>query len=210
MKYGYIRVSTKEQDETRQIQALKNNGVALDKIYVEKASGKNFIDRTEWTKLMAVVSIGDIIVIKELDRLGRNNQEIKDTYALIGKKGVYLEFLDTPELNTYGKSKIELELIQPLVLHLLGYLAEKEREKMKERQREAYNTLPKDEKGRLVSRKKNKVVGRPNKQENLTKEQERFIEAWISGSIKLSDCIKATGLSQATLYRIKTNSMKQL
>ena len=48
MKYGYIRVSTKEQDETRQIQALKNNGVALDKIYVEKASGKNFIDRTEW------------------------------------------------------------------------------------------------------------------------------------------------------------------
>ena len=78
MKYGYIRISTKEQDETRQIQALKNNGVALDKIYVEKASGKNFIDRTEWTKLMAVVSIGDIIVIKELDRLGRNNQEIKE------------------------------------------------------------------------------------------------------------------------------------
>lgn len=210
MKYGYIRVSTKEQDETRQIQALKNNGVALDKIYVEKASGKNFIDRTEWTKLMAVVSIGDIIVIKELDRLGRNNQEIKETYALIGKKGVYLEFLDTPELNTYGKSKIELELIQPLVLHLLGYLAEKEREKMKERQREAYNTLPKDEKGRLVSRKKNKAVGRPNKQENLTKEQERFIEAWISDSIKLSDCIKATGLSQATLYRIKVNKKEKV
>ena len=203
MKYGYIRVSTKEQDETRQIQALKNNGVTLDKIYVEKASGKNFIDRTEWTKLMAVVSIGDIIVIKELDRLGRNNQEIKDTYALIGKKGVYLEFLDNPELNTYGKSKIELELIQPLVLHLLGYLAEKEREKMKERQREAYNTLSRDNKGRLVSRKKNKVVGRPNKQENLSKEQKRFIEAWINGSIKLSDCINATGLSQATLYRIK-------
>ena len=81
---------------------------------------------------------------------------------------------------------------------------------MKERQREAYNTLPKDEKGRLVSRKKNKVIGRPNKQENLTKEQERFIEAWISDSIKLSDCIKATGLSQATLYRIKVNKKEKV
>lgn len=205
MKYGYIRVSTREQDETRQKIALKNHGVDLGNIYIEKASGKNFIDRTEWTKLMATVSIGDIIVIKELDRLGRNNKEIKDTYELIRKKGVYLEFLDNPELNTYGKSKVELELIQPLVLHLLGYLAEKEREKMKERQKEAYNTLQKDEKGRMISRKKNKVVGRPNKQENLTKEQKRFIEAWISGSIKLSDCIKATSLSQATLYRIKAS-----
>ena len=74
--------------------------------------------------------IGDIIVIKELDRLGRNNAEIKETFILLKNKGVYLEFLDQPLLNTTNKSQIEIELVQPIILHLLGYFAEKEREKI--------------------------------------------------------------------------------
>ena len=74
--------------------------------------------------LKKTVVINDIIVIKELDRLGRNNQEIKETFERIGKKGVFLEFLEQPLLNTSGKSEIERELIQPLVLHLMGYFAE--------------------------------------------------------------------------------------
>ena len=113
--------------------------------------------------MLAKVVIGDVIVIKELDRLGRNNNEIKENYKLIKEKGVFLEFIDEPILNTYGKSSLEIELIQPLVLHLLGYITEKEREKILKRQKEAYLALEKDKKGRLLSRKKGKVVGRPNK-----------------------------------------------
>ena len=205
MKYGYIRVSSKTQDEERQIQALFSYGVSRENIFSDKASGKNFIDRENWEKLMAKVIVNDIIVIKELDRLGRNNNEIKDTFELLKNKRVFLEFIEQPILNTANKSELEMELLHPIILHLLGYFAEKERVKIRQRQREAYNVLETDKKGRKISRKKGKVVGRPNKIENLTTEQKRYVKAWIDKSIKLRDCIKLTGLSSATLYRIKQN-----
>lgn len=205
MKYGYIRVSSKTQDEERQIQALFSYGVSRENIFIDKASGKNFIDRENWEKLMAKVIVNDIIVIKELDRLGRNNNEIKDTFELLKNKRVFLEFIEQPILNTANKSELEMELLHPIILHLLGYFAEKERVKIRQRQREAYNVLETDKKGRKISRKKGKVVGRPNKIENLTTEQKRYVKAWIDKSIKLRDCIKLTGLSSATLYRIKQN-----
>jgi resolvase/recombinase len=205
MKYGYIRVSSKTQDEERQIQALFSYGVSRENIFIDKASGKNFIDRENWEKLMAKVIVNDIIVIKELDRLGRNNNEIKDTFELLKNKRVFLEFIEQPILNTANKSELEMELLHPIILHLLGYFAEKERVKIRQRQREAYNVLETDKKGRKISRKKGKIVGRPNKIENLTTEQKRYVKAWIDKSIKLRDCIKLTGLSSATLYRIKQN-----
>ena len=205
MKYGYIRVSSKTQDEERQIQGLFSYGVSRENIFIDKASGKNFIDRENWEKLMAKVIVNDIIVIKELDRLGRNNNEIKDTFELLKNKRVFLEFIEQPILNTANKSELEMELLHPIILHLLGYFAEKERVKIRQRQREAYNVLETDKKGRKISRKKGKIVGRPNKIENLTTEQKRYVKAWIDKSIKLRDCIKLTGLSSATLYRIKQN-----
>lgn len=205
MRYGYIRVSSKTQDEERQIQALFSYGVSRENIFIDKASGKNFINRKNWEKLMAKVIVNDIIVIKELDRLGRNNNEIRGTFELLKNKRVFLEFIEQPILNTANKSELEIELLHPIVLHLLGYFAEKEREKIRQRQREAYNVLETDKEGRKISRKKGKVIGRPNKQENLTKDQERIITGWLNKSIKLRDCIKLTGLSSATLYRIKQN-----
>ncbi len=203
MKYGYIRVSSKTQDESRQIEALLGSGVSYNNIFIDKASGKNFIDRENWQKLMAKTVVGDVITIKELDRLGRNNREIKETFELLKNKKVFLEFIDQPLLNTVNKSEIEVELIQPLILHLLGYFAEKEIEKIKQRQKEAYANLDIDKKGRKISRKKNKVIGRPNKCENLSAEQNRLVEDWIKRKLKLRDCIKLTGLSSSTLYRIK-------
>ena len=205
MRYGYIRVSSKTQDVERQIQSFFSYGVSKENIFIDKASGKNFIDRKNWEKLMAKVIVNDIIVIKELDRLGRNNNEIRDTFELLKNKRVFLEFIEQPILNTANKSELEIELLHPIILHLLGYFAEKEREKIRQRQKEAYNVLETDRKGRKISRKKGKVVGRPNKIENLTTEQKRYIKAWIDKSIKLRDCIKLTELSSATLYRIKQN-----
>ena len=203
MKYGYLRVSTNTQDETRQREALKKYGVLEENIYLDKASGKNFIDRTEWQKLLVKVIIGDIIVIKELDRLGRNNAEIKETFILLKNKGVYLEFLDQPLLNTTNKSQIEIELVQPIILYLLGYFAEKEREKIKIRQKEAYDSLEKDSKGRKISRKKNKVVGRPNKIEKILQDNSEIIKLWIEKKITTKKTLEILNISRSSLFRIK-------
>ena len=203
MKYGYLRVSTNTQDETRQREALKKYGVLEENIYLDKASGKNFIDRTEWQKLLVKVIIGDIIVIKELDRLGRNNTEIKETFILLKNKGVYLEFLDQPLLNTTNKSQIEIELVQPIILHLLGYFAEKEREKIRTRQKEAYDSLEKDSKGRKISRKKNKVVGRPNKIEKIVQDNSEIIKLWIEKKITTKKTLEILNISRSSLFRIK-------
>ena len=203
MKYGYLRVSTNTQDETRQREALKKYGVLEENIYLDKASGKNFIDRTEWQKLLVKVIIGDIIVIKELDRLGRNNAEIKETFILLKNKGVYLEFLDQPLLNTTNKSQIEIELVQPIILHLLGYFAEKEREKIRARQKEAYDSLEKDSKGRKISRKKNKAVGRPNKIEKILQDNSEIIKLWIEKKITTKKTLEILNISRSSLFRIK-------
>lgn len=203
MKYGYIRVSTKKQDETRQIIAITQAGVAQENIFIDKSTGTTFVGREAWEKLLAKVVIGDIIVIKELDRLGRNNEEIKKNFELLNKKGVYLEFLEQPLLNTYGISNLERELLQPLILHLLGYFAEKENEKRNTRQSEAYSNLPRDEKGRMISRKKNKPVGRPNALDNLSAEQRRAIELFANSQISLEECIKLSSLKRATIFKIK-------
>ncbi|MFZ8015340.1 recombinase family protein [Fusobacterium watanabei] len=205
MKYGYLRVSTNTQDETRQREALKKYGVLEENIYLDKASGKNFIDRTEWQKLLVKVIIGDIIVIKELDRLGRNNAEIKETFILLKNKGVYLEFLDQPLLNTTNKSQIEIELVQPIILHLLGYFAEKEREKIRARQKEAYDSLEKDSKGRKISRKKNKVVGRPNKIEKILQDNGEIIKLWIEKKITTKKTLEILNISRSSLFRIKND-----
>ena len=205
MKYGYLRVSTNTQDETRQREALKKYGVLEENIYLDKASGKNFIDRTEWQKLLVKVIIGDIIVIKELDRLGRNNAEIKETFILLKNKGVYLEFLDQPLLNTTNKSQIEIELVQPIILHLLGYFAEKEREKIKIRQKEAYDNLEKDSKGRKISRKKKKVVGRPNKIEKILQDNSEIIKLWIEKKITTKKTLEILNISRSSLFRIKND-----
>lgn len=206
MKYGYIRISTKMQDEQRQINALLNAGVLKENIFIETASGKNFIGRTEWNKLLVKLIIGDTVIIKELDRLGRNNNEIKETFELLKNKGVFLEILEQPILNTSNNNDLERELVQPLIIHLLGYFAEKERNKILERQKEAYDSLEKDKKGRKISRKKNKVIGRPNKIENLTNEQKRFINIWLEGKLRTTDCVKITQLSRSSLYRIKSQN----
>ena len=204
MKDGYLRISTNTQDETRQREALKKYGVLEENIYLDKASGKNFIDRTEWKKLLVKVIIGDVIVIKELDRLGRNNSEIKETFILLKNKGVYLEFLDQPLLNTTNKSQIEIELVQPIILHLLGYFAEKEREKIRTRQKEAYDNLEKDSKGRKISRKKNKVLGRPNKIEKILQDNNEIIKLWIEKKITTKKILEILNISRSSLFRMKS------
>lgn len=202
-KLGYARVSTNEQSEARQIEILKQSGVNEKDIYIEKASGKNFIDRKEWTKLLADCIVGDTIVITELDRLGRNKLEIKETFELIQKKGVNLEILNMPLLNTGISNPLIADLIRPIVLELLGYIAEEERKTILKRQREGYNSLEKDSKGRFISKKTGKPVGRKNAYENMTKEQKKYIELWIEKRLTTEECMKVTGFGRTTIFKIK-------
>lgn len=215
MRYGYARVSTREQDEARQVEALQRAGV--QEIIIEKASGKNFIDRTEWQKLMAKVVVDDVIVVKSLDRLGRNNEEIKKTFELLAKRSVYLEFIDNEILNTRAiteAEKMSQKLIQPIILHVMGFYAEREREMIRERQAEAYKQLETDEKGRKLSNKKKdkhgnkKICGRPNIFENLTKKQKDVINRWILKAIKTDECVALTGIGRSTLFRIKKQMLE--
>lgn len=205
MKYGYARVSTKEQDETRQVELLMKNGVEEDKIFIEKKSGKDFKNRSIWKNLLAEIEAEDIITVTSLDRLGRNYEEVTEMYKKLIRKNIKLEVLDFPILSTTGKKGkgIEYKLIQEISLAVLSYVAENERKNLKKRQREAYNNLERDKKGRLISRKKGVVCGRPNVIENLNKRQKEQIQLWIDKKLKLKECIELTKLSRATLYRIK-------
>lgn len=203
-RIGYARVSSKEQILDRQIKILYEAGISKDNIFIDKITGTT-LDRPQWKELLANLIVGDTLVVSELDRLGRNKRDILNTFQLMEAKGVYIEILNMPLLNTNNENEFVKELLQPTALNLLAYFAEKEVKQKKERQAGAYAALPTDEKGRKLSVKKNKVVGRPNKQENLTSEQKRYINAWIAGNIKTKDCIEATGIGKTTLFKIKKN-----
>ncbi len=135
--YGYIRVSTKEQNEDRQYLALHNFPVAAKHIYMDKLSGKDF-NRPQYQKLMRKIRPGDILVIKSIDRLGRNYEEILLQWRIITKeKQVKIVVLDMPLLDT-RKSRGGLTdiFVADLVLQILSYVAQTERENIRQRQME--------------------------------------------------------------------------
>ncbi|MCD8096686.1 MAG: recombinase family protein [Lachnospiraceae bacterium] len=136
MIYGYARVSTKEQNEDRQLIAFRESGYDFDRIFIEKQSGKDF-NRTEYRKMIKAVKKGDIIVIKSIDRLGRNYNEIIEQWRRITKvKNADIIVLDMPILDTTKNKDLLGTLISNLVLQLLSYVAENERVNIKQRQTE--------------------------------------------------------------------------
>ncbi|MGL5440399.1 MAG: recombinase family protein [Filifactoraceae bacterium] len=203
-KYGYVRVSTKEQNEQRQLDIMKKYGIRKSDIFIDKLTGKNF-ERPSYQALKEELETGDILLITSVDRLGRNKQQSLKELRELKDKGVVImiENIPTTLIAVDEKNKGMIEMINNILIEVYTTLAEEELKMIKERQEQGVKAMKVDEKGRKVSLKTNRVAGRPNKQENLSKEQIRYIKAWISKNIKLSDCIKFTGLSKATLYRIK-------
>ena len=136
MEYGYARVSTKEQNAERQLIALTAFGVAADAIFVDKQSGKDF-ERTQYRKLMRKLKDGDTLVVKSIDRLGRNYDEILEQWRLITKeKRAAIVVLDMPLLDTRQSRDLTGTLIADIVLQLLSYVAQTEREFIRQRQAE--------------------------------------------------------------------------
>ena len=136
MNYGYVRVSTREQNEQRQVVALKEFGISEKRIYVDKQSGKDF-ERPNYKRLMRKLTDGDTLVIKSIDRLGRNYDEILDQWRIITKeKQAVIVVLDMPLLNTAQSRDLTGTLIADIVLQLLSYVAQTEREFIRQRQAE--------------------------------------------------------------------------
>ena len=134
--YGYIRVSTKEQNEDRQLVAMREFGVTADHIVLDKQSGKDF-DRPGYRGLVQKLKAGDTLVIKSIDRLGRNYDEILEQWRLLTKeKQVAIVVLDMPLLDTRQGQDLTSVLIADIVLQLLSYVAQTEREFNRQRQAE--------------------------------------------------------------------------
>lgn len=134
--YGYIRVSSKDQKEDRQQIALKEVGVDLQNIYVDKQSGKDF-NRPQYRKLLRKLKKDDLLYIKSIDRLGRNYEEILQQWRILTKeKGVDIMVLDMPLLDTRRGKDLMGTFLSDIVLQVLSFVAENERTNIKQRQAE--------------------------------------------------------------------------
>lgn len=188
--YGYARVSSTEQNLDRQIEALTAYGVEDRHIITDKMSGKNF-DRPGYQTLKCqLLRSGDVLVIKELDRLGRDYVQIKAEWSDLRKMGVDIVVLDMPVLSTADKSDLDKSLIASIVFELLAYLSEKERIKIKTRQAE----------GIAIAKQKGVSLGRPKAK--LPQGFAEEVRKWQAGEQTATATMQALGLKKTTFYKL--------
>lgn len=188
MIFGYARVSSTDQNLDRQLDAFKKFGV--EKIYSDKMSGKNF-ERINYVKMLEELRGGDLLVIKSIDRLGRNYDMIIDEWRKITKEiGADIVVIDMPLLDTRDKEKgLTGKFISDLVLQILSYVAETERNNIKQRQAE----------GIRLAKEKGIHMGRPRK--NLPDNFKDVYIEYSSGKITIKDALEKTNLSNSTFYK---------
>lgn len=187
--YGYVRVSTKEQNEDRQVIAMGEFGVQSSNIIMDKQSGKDF-DRPGYRRLVRRLKAGDTLVIKSIDRLGRNYDEILEQWRLLTKeKQVAIVVLDMPLLDTRQGRDLTGTLISDIVLQLLSYVAQTERESI--RQRQAEGIAAAKERGVRFGRERLELP------ENFL----LFAQLWQEGGISSRDAARELGVSYQTFLR---------
>lgn len=190
MKYGYVRVSTQDQNEMRQIIALTEEGVRRENIYLDKKSGKNF-ERDAYQSMVLKLKRDDELLIKSIDRLGRNYEEILTQWRLLTKeKGVVIRVLDMPLLDTTNEKRdLTGILISDIVLQLLSYVAETEREFIRKRQAE----------GIAAAKKAGIHFGR--KPLPLPENFPEIREKWRLGQITIKQAAVACGMAPSTFFQ---------
>jgi DNA invertase Pin-like site-specific DNA recombinase len=196
---GYGRVSSKEQNLQRQIEALENFG--CDRIFTEKESAKDF-ERPVYQDLKSKLRFGDIFVVKELSRFGRNKEQIKEEWEWFMKNDIDIVVLDMPILNTAQYKNIAGmgKLVSEIVLTILSWMVEEERSRIKQAQAE----------GIKLAKLAGKFKGRPQKYSSNSTGADKIIYDHVlqqlNNNVSIMDIHKETGLARNTIYKIKNES----
>ena len=187
--YGYVRVSTQMQNEARQLAAMRKFGVEEDNIIIEKHSGKDF-SRPIYRQLVWGLCPDDILVVKSIDRLGRNYEEIQNQWRILTKEiGIDICVINMPLLDTRNGKDLMGNFIADLVLQILSFVAESERTNIKKRQQQ----------GIAAAKAKGVKFGRPR-----TENPQDFMKIvldWRYKKISLEEALKKSHMSKSTFYR---------
>ena len=204
--YGYARVSTTDQNLDRQIQQLRQYVKDDRYIITDEASGKDF-NRTGYNSLVGTKTVaprlieGDLLVICSIDRLGRNYAEIRNEWERITRDiKADIKVLDLPLLDTSANTdNLDKRFIADLVLQILSYTAEKERENIRKRQRQGIDVMPVID-GKRVSKQTGRPTGRPAAQ--FPPEWDNFYKQWKSGAITATKAMEEMHMNRATYYKL--------
>lgn len=187
--YGYARVSSMEQNEDRQMVALKKAGVVAGNIFMDKQSGKDF-HRVNYEELVLRLQRGDLLYIMSIDRLGRNYAEIQNQWRILTKEiGVDICVLDMPLLDTRNGKDLMGTFIADLVLQILSFVAENERENIRKRQ----------EQGIAAAKKRGVRFGRP--EAAVPDNFEVIVKTWERKIISIDEVLGRCQMSRSTFYR---------
>lgn len=188
--FGYCRVSSTDQKEDRQLEAMLELGINERDIFVDKCSGKNF-DRPQYQALKVQLREGDVLVIKSIDRLGRNYKQICDEWREITREiKANIKVLDMPVLDTTRTEGLIGEVISDIVLQLLSYVAEQERAFIKQRQAE----------GIKLAKEKGKRLGKPPIE--YPENWDNVYKIWKSGTITAREAMKQLNLKPTSFYKL--------
>ena len=196
-EYGYIRVSSTDQNEDRQLISMQELNISKDQIFIDKQSGKDF-NRPKYIELLKKLKAGDLLYIKSIDRLGRNYEEIQNQWRILTKeKKIDIVVLDMELLDTRREKNLLGTFIADMVLQLLSFVAQNERENIRKRQTE----------GIAAAKLRGVRFGRPEKPapENFGE----LVNKWERGQIKTSELLKLCKMSRSTFY-IKLKEYKLL
>jgi DNA invertase Pin-like site-specific DNA recombinase len=200
MLYAYLRVSTQEQNVARQLKALKEYRDELleENVFVDKQSGKDF-ERKEYCRLKELLQPGDELIIKELDRLGRNKEEIKKELSWFKEHKVIVRILNVPTtlIDFQGQEWI-FDMINNILIEVMGAVAQNEREKILERQKEGISAMPIID-GKRVSTKTGRPMGKPVKE---IVGLEKYKGMVADGVMSVTESCKELNISRTQWYRL--------
>lgn len=196
-KYGYVRVSHRDQNEGRQIDAMKSAGILPEQIYLDKQSGKDF-ERPKYKELITRLDDHSLVYVKSIDRLGRDYDEVLEQWRKITKEiGADIVVLDMPLLDTRRGKDLMGTFLSDIVLQVLSFVAENERDNIRQRQSE----------GIRVAKAKGVRFGRP--EAKLPDNFEEVYDMWAHGDVTVDMAASSCGMSHSTFYRKATKRKKQ-
>ena len=187
--YGYIRVSSIDQNEDRQLVELSKNGIPQANIFMDKVSGKDF-ERPAYKRLFDLLEQGDLLYVLSIDRLGRYYVDIQEQWRILTKeKGIDVVVLDMPLLDTRVGKDLMGTFISDLVLQILSFVAQSERESIKKRQAQ----------GIVAAKARGVKFGRP--ESPVPPDFDDIVERWKSSRISIKHAISLCNMSESTFYR---------